>query len=125
MRYFRSLAGAYLVICLAGIQAARAQPVSDRQIIHVLNRLAFGPTLEDVGRVKAIGVDHYIAEQLAPEAIAEPFELGWRLAALDTLKYNAVQLRQVYGPLPPLRGFKLPPEFGKARRERARAIVRE
>ncbi len=125
MRYFRYLGGAYLLICLAGLPAARAQPVSDRQIIHVLNRLAFGPTLEDVGRVKALGVDRYIAEQLAPESIAEPFELGWRLAALDTLKYNAVQLRQLYGPLPSIRGFKIPPEFVKARSERARAIVRE
>jgi hypothetical protein len=125
MPFFRTLAGSCLLICLAGLSAARAQPVSDRQVIHVLNRIAFGPTLEDVGRVRAIGVDRYIAEQLAPESIAEPFELDWRLAALDTLKYDAAQLRRVYGPLAPLRGFKLPPEFIKARSERARAIVRE
>jgi len=125
MLYVRFLTGACLLICLAGLRAAYAQPVPDRQAVHILNRLAFGPTLEDFHRVKAIGVDRYLAEQLAPESIPEPFELGWRLAAFDTLKYNAVQLRQLYGPLPSIRGFKLPPELIKAREERARAIVRE
>jgi uncharacterized protein (DUF1800 family) len=125
MLYVRFLTGACLLICFAGLRAAYAQPVPDWQAIHVLNRLAFGPTLEDFHRVKAIGVDRYVAEQLAPESIPEPFELSWRLAAFDTLKYNAVQLRRLYGPLPSIRGFKLPPEFIKAREERARAIVRE
>ena len=125
MLYIRILAGACLLICLAGLRAACAQPVTDRQAIHVLNRLAFGPTLEDFQRVRAVGVDRYVAEQLASEAIPEPFELAWRLAAFDTLKYNAVQLRQLYGPLPSIRGFKLPVEFIKAREARARAIVRE
>jgi hypothetical protein len=125
MLYVRFPTAACLLICLAGLRAAYAQPVPDRQAIHVLNRLAFGPTLEDFRRVKAIGVDRYVAEQLAPESIPEPFELGWRLAPLDTLKYNAVQLRQLYGPLPSIRGIKLPTEFIKAREERARAIVRE
>src|SRR6266478_894259 len=125
MLYVRFLTGACLLICLAGLRAAYGQPVPDRQAIHVLNRLAFGPTLEDFHRVKAIGVDRYVAEQLAPEAIPVPFELAWRLAPFDTLKYNAVQLRQVYGRMAAIRGCKLPSEFAKARSERARAIVRE
>jgi hypothetical protein len=125
MLYVRFLTGACLLICLAGLRAADAQPVPDRQAIHILNRLAFGPTLEDFHRVKAIGVDRYVAEQLAPDSIPEPFELAWRLAAFDTLKYNAVQLRRLYGPLPSIRGFTLPSEFIKAREERTRAIVRE
>src|SRR3984893_2998989 len=125
MLYVRFPTAACLLICLAGLRAAYAQPVPDRQAIHVLNRLAFGPTLQDFHRIKAIGVDRYVAEQLAPEAIPEAFELGWRLAAFDTLKYNAVQLRQLYGPLPSIRGFKLPSDFAKAREQHARAIVRE
>src|SRR5215468_7324490 len=104
MRCSRSLAVACLLICLAGLRAPCAQSVSDRQAIHVLNRLAFGPTLEDIGHVKAVGVERYIAEQLAPEAIPESFELRWRLGALDTLRYTAVQLRQIFGPLPSIRG---------------------
>src|SRR6516225_7024648 len=122
-RYSRILAAACLAIFLLVLQVTRAEPVSDRQIIHVLNRLAFGPTLQDFHLVRSIGVDRYIAEQLNPESIPEPFELQWRIAALDTLRYNAAQLRELYGPLPTIRGFKLPPELEKVRRERARTIV--
>ncbi len=125
MLCMRFLTGTFLLLCLAGLQPARAQPASDRQVMHVLNRLAFGPTLEDFHRVKAIGVERYIAGQLAPESTSEPFELTWRLAAFDTLRYNAVQLRRLYGPLPTIRGFTLPAEFIRAREGRARAIVRE
>jgi uncharacterized protein (DUF1800 family) len=124
-RYPGILAAAYLLICLPMLQVTRAEPVSDRQIIHVLNRLAFGPTLEDFRLVRSIGVDRYIAEQLDPEAIPEPFELQWRIAALDTLRYNAAQLRRLYGPLSAIRGIKLPPELEKVQRERARTIVQQ
>src|SRR5271169_2727569 len=119
------LAAAYLLICLPMLQVTRADPVFDRQIIHVLNRLAFGPTLEDFHHVRSIGIDRYIAEQLYPESIPEPFELRWRIAALDTLRYNAAQLRQLYGPPSPIRGFTLPPELEKMQRERARTIVQQ
>jgi uncharacterized protein (DUF1800 family) len=110
---------------MSELRASCAQPVSDRQIVHVLNRLAFGPTLEDFHHVRSIGVDRYIAEQLHPESVPGPFELRWRIAALDTLRYNAVQLRQLYGLPTPIRGFKLPPELEKAQRARARAIVQQ
>ena len=124
-QYSGILAAACLLIFVPVLQVAHADPVSDRQIIHVLNRLAFGPTLEDFRLVRSIGVERYIADQLNPESIAEPFELWWRMAALDTLRFNAVQLRQFYGPLPAIRGFKLSPELVKGQRERARAIVQQ
>ena len=124
-RYSGILAAAGLLICLPVLPATGAEPVSDRQIIHVLNRLAFGPTLQDFNHVRSIGVDRYIAEQLDSESIPEPFELQWRIAALDTLRYNAAQLRQLYGPLTGIRGFRLPPELEKMQRERARSIVQQ
>jgi uncharacterized protein (DUF1800 family) len=118
-------AAAWLFVCLPAFLAIASEPISDGQIIHVLNRLAFGPTLEEFRHVKAIGVDHYIAEQLDPESIAEPIELRWRLAQLDTLKLNPVQLRQLYGPLRTLRGFKPSAELEKAQQERVRVILRD
>jgi hypothetical protein len=124
-RSFGIFAAAYLLVCLPGWQADCAEPASDRLIIHVLNRLAFGPTLEDFRHVKSIGVDGYIAEQLDPDAIPEAFELQWRIAALDTLRFNAVQLRQLYEPLRAIRGFKLSPELVKMQRERSRVIVQQ
>jgi hypothetical protein len=68
---------------------------SDRQVIHVLNRLAFGPTLDDFNYVKTVGVDRYIAEQLDPATIPEPIALRFRLAELDTLGLDAVALRRL------------------------------
>ena len=38
---------------------------------QVLNRLAYGPTPDELERVKAIGAAAYIREQLAPETIQE------------------------------------------------------
>jgi len=124
-RFTWIFAATCLLICLPALRAMGAEPESDRQIIHVLNRLAFGPTLEEFRYVRSIGIDHYITEQLDPDTIPEPIELRWRLAQLDTLKLNAVQLRELYGPLRAPRGFKISPELEKAQRERVRLILRD
>ena len=50
---------------------------------------------------------------------------AWRLAQLDTLKLNPVQLRQLYGPLRSLRGFKPNPELERAQRERVRVVLHD
>src|SRR5439155_25232939 len=71
---------------------ANAAAPADRQILHVLDRLAFGPTREDFARVKRTGVERYIAEQLDPKALAEPPELAARLAGLETLRLDPIEL---------------------------------
>src|SRR5262249_10053329 len=38
----------------------------DQRIVHVLNRLGYGPRAGDVERVKRIGLDKYIDQQLHP-----------------------------------------------------------
>jgi uncharacterized protein (DUF1800 family) len=119
------LTAAGLVIAVTAALAGIAEPPSDRKVIHVLNRLAFGPTLDEFHYVKTTGIERYIAEQLDPGSIAEPVELRYRLAQLDTLKLDPVQLRQLYGPVPRLRGFKPNPELEKAQRERARLVVQD
>ena len=124
-RFTWIFAATCLLICLPALRAMGAEPESDRQIIHVLNRLAFGPTLEEFHYVRSIEVDRYIAEQLDPDTIPEPIELRWHLAQLDTLKLNAVQLRELYGPLRAPSGFKLSPELEKTQRERVRVILRD
>ncbi len=42
---------------------------ADQQIIHALSRLTFGPKPGDVLRVRAIGLDKWIDQQLSPERI--------------------------------------------------------
>jgi uncharacterized protein (DUF1800 family) len=113
---------AVLGFCGTGLAAER---VSDRQMLHILNRLAFGPTIRDIEHIKAVGIDRYIAEQLTPESIPEPTELTERLAALDTLKLDPVQLFTEYGPLRPQDGVKPSRDEQKARRQRARIILEQ
>ena len=42
---------------------------ADQQVIHALNRVAFGPRPGDVQKVRAIGLDKWIDQQLHPESI--------------------------------------------------------
>ncbi len=47
-----------------------AKPLTeDQKILHVLNRLGFGARPGDVERVKAIGINKYIEQQLNPSSI--------------------------------------------------------
>jgi len=102
-----------------------AERVSDKQAIQLLDRLGFGPTAADVDHMKTVGIDGYIAEQLDPAAIPEKPDLTERLAALDTLALNPVQLFVQYGPLRPVNGVRPDPDEQKARRQRARVILQQ
>jgi uncharacterized protein (DUF1800 family) len=46
-------------------------PSKEQHIVHVLNRLGFGARPGDVERVKAMGLENYIDQQLNPEKIAD------------------------------------------------------
>ncbi|MEO7217678.1 MAG: DUF1800 domain-containing protein [Gemmatimonadaceae bacterium] len=50
------------------LQSLREQ-TADQQVMQVLNRLAFGPRPGDPARVRAMGVDAWIDQQLHPERI--------------------------------------------------------
>ena len=67
----------------------------DQRILHVLNRLGFGAQPGDVERVKAIGVDNYITEQLFPEKIDDSATEA-RLQNLETLRMSTAQLYEKY-----------------------------
>ena len=45
------------------------EQTADQQVQQVLNRMAFGPRPGDVAKVRAMGVDQWIALQLAPDRI--------------------------------------------------------
>jgi uncharacterized protein (DUF1800 family) len=52
-------------------QALKQRLNEDQLILHVLNRLGFGARPGDVERVKAMGVENYIKQQLNPAGIAD------------------------------------------------------
>ncbi|MEH2177612.1 DUF1800 domain-containing protein [Nostoc sp.] len=70
---------------------AASTPV-DPKVLHIINRLSFGPRPGDVQKVESMGVERYIQEQLSPESIPEPQSLTSQLNQLNTLQLNPVAL---------------------------------
>ncbi|MGH7924242.1 MAG: DUF1800 domain-containing protein [Candidatus Binatus sp.] len=62
------------------------------RILHVLNRLAFGPRPGDFERVSGIGPERYVQEQLHPESIAIPSDLVERVGEYRTLHMSPIAL---------------------------------
>jgi uncharacterized protein (DUF1800 family) len=54
---------------LPGAAAEGRELTADQQVTQALNRLTFGPRPGDAARVRAMGVDRWIASQLRPERI--------------------------------------------------------
>jgi uncharacterized protein (DUF1800 family) len=76
----------------------------DEQIVHVLNRLGFGPRPGDVDRVRAMGLEAYVEKQLQPQGIPDP-EVERRLQPYRTLEMDPVALLVAYPPPQLLRGI--------------------
>jgi uncharacterized protein (DUF1800 family) len=68
----------------------------DRQIVHVLNRLTFGPRPGDVDQVRRIGVDAWIDQQLHPDRVAENPALVDKLRGLVTLDLPTWKILETY-----------------------------
>jgi uncharacterized protein (DUF1800 family) len=72
----RTVALILLVVLTQPLIFAQKHPkpkslTEEQRIIHVLNRLGFGARPGDVERVKAMGLDNYINQQLNPEKITD------------------------------------------------------
>ncbi|MEH2318502.1 DUF1800 domain-containing protein [Nostoc sp.] len=86
-----------LFILLGGIDPSHAASIPvEPKVLHIINRLSFGPRPGDVQRVESMGVERYIQEQLSPDSIPEPQSLTSQLKQLDTLHLNPVELSE-YG----------------------------
>jgi uncharacterized protein (DUF1800 family) len=81
----------------APILASRGRLSEDQKILHLLNRLTFGPRPGDLERVRQIGVAKFIEEQLAPATINDS-ETEKRLAVLPTQQMTSAELYQFYPP---------------------------
>ncbi len=85
----------------AAMVAAREQ-TADQQVLHALNRLAFGARPGDVQAVRELGVDRWIAAQLEPERIADP-AADAAIARYVTLQKPLPALLDEYPPNPVLK----------------------
>jgi uncharacterized protein (DUF1800 family) len=73
------------------------QLTEDEAILHALNRLAYGPAPGDVERIRQMGLEKWIAEQLDYEAMDDS-ALKQRLSGFGTLQMSSAKLLEKYPP---------------------------
>ena len=99
-------AAVLLVISVPGSGSASGpfdQKLSqDRQIIHALNRLTFGPRPGDVDEVRRIGLTKWIEFQLRPEKLPESPVLEEKLNPLETLRMDQAAIMKDFTAQPAL-----------------------
>ena len=69
--------------------------VGEKAIVHVLNRIAFGPRPGDVERVRAMGIERYIDQQLHPQRVADP-GMAARLSDLASIGMSSREIAREY-----------------------------
>lgn len=74
---------------------ATRELTATEQVLHALNRLAYGPRPGDVERVRTMGVDRWVAEQLAPDRIDDG-AIDAVLARYETLRAPQGELARLY-----------------------------
>jgi uncharacterized protein (DUF1800 family) len=121
------LLSAALILPATATNPAPAKLTRDQQIAHALDRLTFGARPGDVERVRKMGLDRWIDQQLHPEQIAENPALERMLAPLAALQMSQTEIFRRYPPNAVLaavvqRGAALPETtdpFAKKAMERA------
>ena len=88
-----------IFVTAAGRNDQKLSP--DKQVIHVLNRLTFGPRPGDIEQVRKLSVDKWIDLQLHPDRIPENSVLETKLKSLETLQLAAWQILEKYPPVLP------------------------
>ena len=95
-----SAVGALLVAAMAMIATVSSPSAAtvandERAIVHVLNRIGFGPRPGDVERIQGIGLQQYIDQQLHPERVPDP-GMAARLAGLQTIGLSSRDIAEDY-----------------------------
>jgi uncharacterized protein (DUF1800 family) len=88
---------------------------SEADILHVLNRVSWGPAPGDLDRVKRMGLDTYLDEQLQPERLLQPDALLIRLRDLNWLHASQGELVSAFRET--AADVRNHPEQGKAKRK--------
>ena len=96
----------------------------DQAILHALNRLAYGPTPNEIDQVRKIGLEKWIDQQLNPNGIDDS-ALEARLERYPTLKMSSNKLVEKF-PQPKQAAKKegiTKEEYHEKQREKAREAV--
>jgi uncharacterized protein (DUF1800 family) len=96
IRYLIVLTLMFSTLPLSTAAGQKKQGLTEEQrILHVLNRLGFGPRPGDVARVKAVGLENYINQQLHPEKIADTIAEN-KVRDLTVLNMTTAELYEKY-----------------------------
>jgi uncharacterized protein (DUF1800 family) len=79
------------------LKGRAARLTEDQKLLHLLNRITFGPSPGDLTRIKQTGIDRFIEEQSHPETIDDS-DLEKRLEVLPTQRMASAELYQFYPP---------------------------
>jgi uncharacterized protein (DUF1800 family) len=79
----------------AADKSSKKKLTEEQRIVHVLNRLGFGARPGDIERVKAMGVENYINQQLAPEKISDTVAED-KVKTLSSLTLTTAELYEKY-----------------------------
>ena len=92
-----SVAGGALLLSTAATvpQAAPRAELDDATVAHVLDRVAFGPSAADVARLRELGFERFLDEQLHPERLSDA-AVRARLARLETLALDSATIAERY-----------------------------
>jgi uncharacterized protein (DUF1800 family) len=115
---------------VSGQKRAKSQDLAshdltgEQRIVHVLNRLGFGARPGDVERVKSMGLENYINQQLNPDKIADTVAEN-KVRDLNVLNMTTAELYEKYpNPGQLLRQLqqrgKLPADLAEARENRVK-----
>ena len=85
-----------LIVAIVAISTPAATlPKDDEAIAHVLNRTGFGPRPGDIEKVRQLGIQRYVDEQLHPERIADG-DATARLSGLMTIGLTSQQIAEQF-----------------------------
>ena len=106
---------AFVPATLAQKQQKAQRLTEEQRILHALNRLGFGARPGDVERVRAMGLDRYIDQQLHPEKIGDEVAEA-KVKRLEALQLSTPELYAKYPQPNQLlrqmeRSGKVPPEL--------------
>ena len=73
------------------VSVGASENADDQAIVHVLNRIGYGARAGDVERVRALGVQRYIDQQLHPERVPDP-GMAARLEGLTTVRMSSAEI---------------------------------
>ena len=91
----RNLALLAVVLATPGLWAAPPVPTDDDAIRHALNRLTYGGRPGDIERVRTMGLQRWIDQQLDPGHI-DNSAVERRLTALETLTLDPATIQREY-----------------------------